>query len=79
MDNTAVNGISFIFCNQDNWNKQYEHWFTGAWGNWKTKYRCQSQEYVNSIQVRIQQKVKGDNTGLNGIRVTCKGLFGNEA
>lgn len=79
-DNTGINGIGFIFCNRDNWYRQYEDRFTGFWGQWLTnaRYLCPSQYYVDSVQLRIDYS-NVDNTGLNGIRITCGTVLGSNA
>ena len=72
-DDTAVNGINFIFCNRDNWEKQWESPHKGIWGFWMHKVFCPKGSFVNGMQVRFEGwQGAGDDTALNGLKLSCK-------
>jgi hypothetical protein len=71
-DDTSMNGIKFIACSATDWGTQKT--FTiheGGWGGWSREFKCPNEGYINGLQVRYEDKIRGDNTAMNGLRFKC--------
>ncbi|CAF0954215.1 unnamed protein product [Brachionus calyciflorus] len=66
-DNTALNGVELI-CSNGKKIKSSE----GPWGSWDSNFsNCPSGHSVSGVYYGIEQKVNGDDTALNLIRLKC--------
>lgn len=72
-DDTAMNGLYFRTCDEDNWYRQDNYKVEGGqWGSWYNKIMCPVDGYIVGLQLRIEKKVRAvDNTALNGLKFRC--------
>ena len=71
-DDTAMNGIRFIVCNEQNWAQQQTKTIhEGLWGDWSNTVLCPTGSFISGLQFRYEDRMNGDNTALNGLRIRC--------
>ena len=66
-DNTAANGLMATYRRYRDVSKD-EAIFRGNWGTWKNNVLGSTWERICGLQVRFEDHIRGDNTGLNGLR-----------
>jgi len=74
-DDTSVNGVEINCFNVDTKQEVAERASgVGNWGSWQADRDCDPGHYVVAFQLLVEpSQGSGDDTGVNGIRVKCRG------
>lgn len=73
-DDTAANGVRFVFCGAGDWQDQETlSIYDGRWGGWGQQKMCPEGYYIDGAKVRFEDSLGrgGDDTALNGLAIRC--------